>query len=58
MAHLYGPVGRRVQVILLDTRNRLIAISKVYRGSLNASQVRVGELFKEAVRRNAARIFQ
>jgi DNA repair protein RadC len=26
----------------------------VYKGSLNSSQVRVGELFKEAIRRNAA----
>jgi DNA repair protein RadC len=29
-------------------------ISSVYRGSLNSSQVRVGELFKTAVRRNCA----
>jgi len=28
----------------------------VYRGSLNTSQVRVGELFKAAIRRNAAAI--
>ena len=41
-------------VILLDTRNQLISIENIYRGSLNSSQVRVGELFKNAVRRNAA----
>ena len=29
---------------------------KVYRGSLNSSQVRVGELFKDAVRRTSAAI--
>jgi len=28
----------------------------VYKGSLNSSQVRVGELFKEAIRRNAAAV--
>ena len=28
----------------------------VYKGSLNSSQVRVGELFKEAIRRNAATV--
>ena len=43
-----------LRVILLDTRNRVIRIEEVYRGSLNASQVRVGELFKSAVKRSAA----
>jgi DNA repair protein RadC len=43
-----------LRVILLDTRNRVIDIASVYRGSLNSSQVRVGELFKTAIRRNCA----
>jgi DNA repair protein RadC len=43
-------------VILVDTRNQLISIEDIYRGSLNSSQVRVGELFKNAIRRNAASI--
>lgn len=43
-------------VILLDTRNKLISIENIYRGSLNSSQVRVGELFKHAIRRNSASI--
>ena len=43
-------------VILLNTRNHLQLIETIYRGSLNSSQVRVGELFKSAVRRNAASI--
>ncbi|HZW02477.1 MAG TPA: DNA repair protein RadC [Anaerolineaceae bacterium] len=41
-------------VILLDTRNRVLQIEKIYRGSLNSSSVRVGELFRAAVQRNAA----
>lgn len=45
-----------LKVLLLDTRNRLMEIAEVYRGSLNSSQVRVGELFKLAIRRNAASI--
>jgi DNA repair protein RadC len=45
-----------LRVILLDTRNRLIEIFQVYRGSLNSAQIRVGELFKSAIRRNAASI--
>lgn len=45
-----------LRVILLDTRNNVIEIDEVYRGSLNASVVRVGEVFTPAVRRNAASI--
>jgi len=45
-----------LRVILLDTRNHVIEIHEVYRGSLNASVVRVGEVFTPAVRRNAASI--
>lgn len=43
-------------VMLLDTRNRVLRIDTIYRGSLNSSQVRVGELFKNAIRRAAAAI--
>ncbi len=45
-----------LRVFLLDTRNRVLDIRTVYRGSLNSSQVRVGELFKDAIRKNAAAI--
>ncbi len=41
-------------VILLDIRNRVEKILTVYKGSLNSSMVRVGELFKMAIRANAA----
>ncbi len=43
-------------VLLLNTRNRLIEIDRLYRGSTNSSQVRVGEVFKAAIRRNATSI--
>jgi DNA repair protein RadC len=42
-----------LRVILLDTRNRVLDIVEVYRGSVNSSQVRVGELFKPAIQRMA-----
>ena len=42
-----------LHVILLDTRNRVLHIEPVYRGLVNTSPVRVGELFRSAVRRNA-----
>jgi len=41
-------------VLLLDTRNRLVDTDRTYRGSLNSSMVRVGELFKVAIRQNIA----
>lgn len=45
-----------VKVVLLDSRNYVLAIPTVYKGSLNSAHVRMGELFKEAIRRNAAAI--
>jgi len=43
-----------LRVILLDTRNQVLDIVEIYKGSVNSSQVHVGELFKPAIRRNAA----
>ena len=45
-----------LRVILLDRRNRVMETVEVYKGSVNSSQVRVGELFKEAIRKNASAI--
>jgi DNA repair protein RadC len=43
-----------LRVILLDIRNRVLETVELYKGSVNSSQVRVGEIFKAAVRRNAS----
>jgi len=43
-----------LRVLLLNTRNRVLDIVELYKGSVNSSQVRVGEIFKIAVRRNAS----
>lgn len=45
-----------LRVVLLDVRNRVLDVQTVYRGSTTSAQVRVGELFKAAVRRNATAI--
>ena len=45
-----------LKVMLLDTRNRVIDIVDIYHGSINSSQVRVAELFRPAIQRNAAAI--
>lgn len=42
-----------LHVILLDTRNRVLEIVEIYKGSVNSSQIHVGEIFKAAIRRNA-----
>lgn len=45
-----------LRVMLLDRRNRILETVDVYKGSVNSSQVRVGELFKEAIRKNASAV--
>ncbi len=45
-----------LRVILLNTRNHVLGIKTIYQGSLNSSQVRVGELFRPAIRESAAAI--
>jgi DNA repair protein RadC len=41
-------------VLLLDTRNQLLQIKHLYKGSLNASTVRLAEIFRAGIRDNAA----
>lgn len=45
-----------LRVLLLDTKNVVVAERTVYRGNLAGSSVRVGEVFHEAVRTCAAAI--
>jgi len=51
-----GLVQEQLWVLQLDTRNRVLNIEKLYSGSLNSSMVRIGELFRGAITRNAASI--
>ncbi len=43
-----------LRVILLDRRNRVMETAEVYKGSVSSSQIRIGEVFREAVRKNAS----
>jgi DNA repair protein RadC len=45
-----------LRVVLMDTRCRLIDVETVYRGNVNSAQVRVAEVFRSAIRRNAVAI--
>jgi len=44
----------QLRVLLLDMRKRVLRIETVYKGSLHTSMVRVCEVFREAIRANAA----
>ena len=46
----------QLRVVLLDTKHRVLVIRTVYQGSVNQAQVRIAELFKEAIRANAPAI--
>ncbi len=56
MAEMSHLEQEHFRVLYLDTRNRLLGIETVYVGSLNASHIRVGEVFRDAVKRNCAAI--
>jgi DNA repair protein RadC len=45
-----------LRVLLLDTKNVVVAERTVYRGNLAGSSVRVGEVYRDAIRRCAAAI--
>ncbi|MEX2143339.1 MAG: DNA repair protein RadC, partial [Anaerolineales bacterium] len=42
-----------LRAILLDTRNKVVDICEITRGSVNSAQVRMAEVFTQAVRKNA-----
>ena len=44
----------QLRVVLLDTKNRVQQFATIYVGSVNSAQVRIGEVFRDAVRRNSA----
>lgn len=54
MADMMHLEQEQLRLILLDTRNRLLNTPTIYMGSLNTSVVRIGELFRAALRENAA----
>ena len=43
-----------LRVVALNTRNAVLAIETVYRGNVSTALVRVGELFRDAIRQHAA----
>lgn len=45
-----------LRVILLNTKSMVLGIADVYKGSVNSSQIRVAEVFRPALQRNAPSI--
>ncbi len=45
-----------LRVVILDTKNHVLRVATVYQGNVSSSLVRVGELYRDAVRLNAAGI--
>lgn len=46
----------QLRVVCLNTQNQLQKIHTVYKGSLNAASIRIGEIFKEPLRINSAAV--
>jgi DNA repair protein RadC len=44
----------QLRVVLLDTKNHVVRVVTVYTGSLNTAVLRIGEVFREAIRANCA----
>jgi len=45
-----------LRVLLLNTRNQVLAVNEVYIGNVSSSLVRTAEVFREAIRQNAPSI--
>lgn len=45
-----------LRVVLLDSKNQVVGISQVYKGSVNTSLIRMGELFRDAIRNNCVAV--
>ncbi len=57
---LVGDMGlleqEHLRVILLNVRHHVLGIREIYRGNAHSSSVRLGEVFRDAVRDNASSI--
>ena len=50
MSHLEQ---EHLRLLLLDTRNRVLASPTIYKGNVNTSVIRPAEIFREAIRHNS-----
>ena len=45
-----------LRVIVLNTKSMVLGLVDVYKGSVNSSQIRIGEVFRPALQRNASSV--
>ena len=45
-----------LRVVLLNTKNQVMRIPEIYKGNVNTSQIRISEVFREAIRENSPAI--
>lgn len=56
MANYQDKMQEHFIVLCLNTKNRIISTVELYKGALNTSVVRTGEVFREAIKVNACAI--
>lgn len=56
LAEMKALTQEEIWVLVLDTRNHVLAVDKVYRGNVNTTIVRAAEIFREAIKRNSAAV--
>ena len=56
MAEMGEALQEELRVMLLDNKNHILRTPTIYTGSVNSSLVRIGEVFREAVKDNAVSI--
>ena len=53
MLEMTGLEQECLRTILLNTKNMVLASPVIYRGSVNSISIKVGEIFREAIRQNS-----
>lgn len=56
MLEMAGLEQENLKVILLNSKNQVLKMYTCYVGTINSSQLRIAEIFREAIRQNAAGI--
>lgn len=60
VAHLLLEMGlleqEHLRVVLLNTRNQVLAVREVYKGAADRATIRVAEVFREAIRANSTAV--
>ncbi len=51
-----GLEQEHLKLIMLDNKNRVLKMQTVYVGTINSSQIRIAEVFREAIRQNSASV--